>query len=172
MAGLNGHTRTFRLNASKRVAKFCALVVDATDTTGITGALFMKLPTGANQGPVAGITIEHWVEPNQLYAEDTDPTTITGTTPASPYASMLGGTGLQIGPTVQIDGEARCYAAGIVAAGDIVVIADAYGRVNNLANLSISAATKIYQVGIARSASAEANDVILVDLHMIVIDAP
>ena len=166
MAGLDGRTRTYRLSTSVRVAKFSALIVDATDTTEITGAIFAKVPTGSNVGPVAGVTLAHWVEPNQFYAEDTDPSTITGTTPASPYATFLGGTSNQIGPTVQYDGQARCYAAsGSIVAGKIVVIADAYGRVDSAAHLAISNGTLIFPVGTAVTASAEINDVVLVQLH-------
>jgi len=167
MPGLDGHTRTCRLNASKRVAKFSALVIDATDTTTISGAIFVKLPSGANVGPVAGVTIGHWLEPNVFYAEDTDPSTITGTTPSPPYASMLGGTGIDIGPTLQISGQARCYSASsAITAGKVLVIADAYGRVDTAAHLSIGAGTLIYPVGIARTNSSDAaNDVVLVDLN-------
>jgi hypothetical protein len=164
MPGIDGMTRTYRLNASVRIAKYSALINDATDTTEITGALFVKLPTGSNQGPVQGVTIEHWLEPGTFYQEDTDPSTITGTTPNVPYNASMGGTGLQIGPTLQIRGQARCYAAQAFNAGQIVVIADAYGRVNTPANLSISGGTTIYPVGIAVSAAAAINNVVLVDL--------
>jgi hypothetical protein len=168
MAGLDGITRTYRLSTSVRVAKFTALIMDTTDTTEITGAIYSKVPTGSNQGPVQGVTIEHWVEPNQFYQEDTDPSTITGTTPASPYASMLGGLSpIQIGPTLQITGQCRCYAAAAFAAGKILVIADAYGRVNTCGNLSIATTTLIYPVGIAVTAAAAINDVVLVNLMMI-----
>lgn len=166
MSGIDGRTRTYRLSSSVRVAKFTALIADATDTTNITGALFMKVPSGSNQGPVQGVTIEHWVEPNYFVQEDTDPSTITGTTPAAPYATMLGGTGIQNGPTVQYTGQARCYAASAnITAGSIVVIADTYGRVDTPASLGIAGGTRIYPVGIARSKSANVNDVVLVELN-------
>jgi hypothetical protein len=169
MSGIDGRTRTYRLSASVRVAKYCALMEDSTDTTGITGALFCKVPTGSNVGPVQGVTIEHWVEPNQFYAEDTDPSTITGTTPASPYASMLGGTGNQIGPTLQYSGQARCYSASgaVITAGQVVVIADVYGRIDSAVHLAISGGTKTYPVGIARSAASGTNIVVLVELNFL-----
>lgn len=166
MSGIDGHTRTYRLSTSVRVAKFSALITDAADTTSLTGTLFAKVPTASNQGPVAGVTMEHWVEPNQFYQEDTDPSTITGTTPASPYASLLGGTGNDIGPALQISGQARCYltASGSITAGQLVLIADAFGRIDSAVHLAIANGTKIYPVGIARSAGATTNQVVLVDL--------
>lgn len=166
MSGIDGHVRTYRLNASVRVAKFTALIADPADTTGVAGALFAKLPGGSNVGPVQGITLEHWVEPNQFYAEDTDPSTITGTTPAAPYATLLGGTGIQIGPALQYSGQARCYSAAgaVITAGQIVVIADAFGRIDSAVHLAIAGGTKTYPVGIARSAASGVNLVVLVEL--------
>jgi hypothetical protein len=166
MAGLDGLTRTYRLSTSVRVAKFSALISDSTDTTTTVGAIFAKVPTGSNSGPCVGVTLNHWVEPNQFYQEDTDPSTITGTTPASPYASMLGGTSNDIGPTVQYTGQARCYAASgaTITAGQIVVIADVYGRIDSASHLAIAGGTKIYPVGIARTAASATNVVVLVEL--------
>jgi len=169
MAGIDGWTRTYRLSASKRIAKFSALISDSSDSGNITGALYCSLPSGQNVGPVAGVTVEHYVEPNQFYPQDTDPSTITGTTPASPYASLLGGTNpavADIGPTLQYAGQARCYAAsGNITAGALVCIADAYGRVDTPTSLGISAGNKVYPVGIARSKSTKVNDVVLVELN-------
>ncbi|MGC2234250.1 MAG: hypothetical protein WBA09_22305 [Candidatus Acidiferrum sp.] len=166
MAGLDGLTRTYRLSSSVRVAKFTALIADATDTTSTTGAVFAKIPTGSNSGRVVGVTLNHWVEPNQFYQEDTDPSTITGTTPASPYATLLGGTSNDIGPTVQHTGQVRCYAASgaVITAGQIVVIADVYGRVDSASHLAISGGTKIYPVGLAVTAASATNVVVLVEL--------
>ena len=173
MAGLDGHTRTYRLSTSVRVAKFTALIGDPTQTGTTTGAIYAAVPTAANQGPVKGVTLEHWLEPNTFYMEDTDPSTITGTTPSSPYQNFLGGTtGQDNGPTVQYTGQARAYAAGVVKDGDIVVIADAYGRVNNATNLSIAAGTTLYPVVIARTSSAQINDVIFVDLNFAPVPNP
>ena len=169
MAGLDGLTRTYRLLTSVQVAKFTALIGSPNNTGGTAGPIYSALPTAANQGPVKGVTFEHWLAPNTFYQEDTDPSTITGVTPPSPYQTFLGGTATDNGPTLQISGQARCYinGSGTVKDGDVVVIADAYGRVNNTTNLSISAGTLIYPVGIARSGGTAVNDVILVDLSFI-----
>ena len=167
MAGLDGRTRTYRLTTSVQVAKFTALIGSSADTTSTTGAIYAALPTGQNQGPVKGVTFEHWLAPNTFYQEDTDPSTITGVTPPSPYQTFLGGTSTDNGPTVQYTGQARCYAGagGTIHDGDVVVIADQYGRVQNAANLSIAGGTKIYPVGIARSEATATNDVLFVELN-------
>lgn len=168
MPGMDGLTRTYRLSTSKQVAKFTALIGDPTDTTSTTGAIYAALPTGPNQGPVKGVTFEHWLAPNTFYAEDTDPSTITGVTPPSPYQTFLGGTSADNGPTLQITGQVRCYAqGGTINDGDVVVIADAYGRVNTPANLGIAGGTKIYPVGIARTKATAINQVILVDENFV-----
>ena len=173
MAGLDGHTRTYRLNQSVRVAKFTPLISDPTDTGTTTGKIFAALATAANQGPVKGVTIEHWLEPNTFYVEDTDPSTITGTTPSSPYQNFMGGVNADNGPTVQYTGQARVYAgAAGIHDGDVVVIGDAYGRVNNATNLAIAAGTTLYPVGIAVTESTAINDVILVNLSFAPVVVP
>ena len=166
MAGLDGLTRTYRLLTSVQVAKFTALIGSSASTGGTGGPIYAALPTGSNQGPVKGVTFEHWLAPNTFYQEDTDPSTITGVAPLSPYATFLGGTTTDNGPTLQITGQCRCYAGagGTIHDGDVVLIADAYGRVQNAPNLSIAGGTKIYPVGIARSEATATNDVLLVDL--------
>ena len=173
MAGLDGLTRTYRLTTSVQVAKFTALIGSSADTTSTTGAIYAALPTAQNQGPVKGVTFEHWLAPNTFYQEDTDPSTITGVTPPSPYQTFLGGLTTDNGPTLQINGQARCYAGagGTIHDGDVVMIADAYGRVQNATNLGIAGGTKIYPVGIARTEATATNDVILVDLSFIPVTA-
>jgi hypothetical protein len=167
MPGLNGRTRTFRLSVNKRIAKYACLILDPTNSTQTSW--FCKLPTSASPGtpwtqaPLAGVAIYNFFEPNFFAAQDTDPTTITGTTPTSPY--VLGGTGVQDngpGITLQYDGEARVQlsADGAVSDGDVLLIADVYGRVNNPANLSVSTGTYCYQVGIAIGKGTNENDVL------------
>lgn len=156
MAGINGLTVAFRSGVSQRIAKFSVLTKDTTDTT--QNQHYAAMPGGANAPGVLGVTIEHFVEPNYFVPQGTDPTTVTGT---SPTVYNLKGRGL----TLQVNGIAKCYAAGAVNQGDLLVVADAYGRVNNTANLSISAGTKVYPVGIAQNSTGAANDVVEVLLN-------
>jgi hypothetical protein len=166
MAGINGLTVAFRSGQNMRISKFLVLTKDTTDTT--QNQQYAKLPGEAVNGNmtsatpnapgVLGVTIEHFVEPNYFVPQGTAPESFTGTTPT---LYNLQGRGL----TLQVNGIARCYAAGAVNQGDMLVIADQYGRVNNTANLSISSGTKIYTVGIAQNMTAAADDVVEVLLN-------
>ncbi len=156
MAGINGLTVGFRSGVNERIAKFSVLVKDTTDTT--QNQQYATLPGASNAPGVLGVTIEHFVEPNYFVPQGTPPETVTGT---APVLYNLKGRGL----TLQVNGIAKVYAAGAVNEGDILVVADEYGRVNNTANLSISAGTKIYAVGIAQNTTAEADDVVEVLLN-------
>jgi hypothetical protein len=166
MAGINGLTVAFRSGQNMRISKFLVLVKDTTDTT--QNQQYAKLPGEAVNGNmttatpnapgVLGVTIEHFIEPNYFVPQSTPPESFTGSTPA--LYNLLGR-----GLTLQVNGIAKVYAAGAVNQGDLLVIADQYGRVNNTANLSIAAGTKIYTVGIAQNSTAEADDVVEVLLN-------
>ncbi|MGH9446567.1 MAG: hypothetical protein ACRD3O_12680 [Terriglobia bacterium] len=151
MAGINGLTITFRAQANVRIYKFTTLVKDAADTT--QNQQYAGLPAAANAPGVMGVTIEQFVEPNYFVPQSTNPTTVTGTTPV---LYSLAGRGIQL----QVNGIARCIAAGAVNQGDLLLIADTYGRVNNTANLSIAAGTKIFPVGIAQNTTSAVNDIV------------
>jgi hypothetical protein len=156
MAGINGLTVGFRSGVNQRIAKFSVLTKDTTDST--QNQQYATLPGGANAAGVLGVTTEHFVEPNYFVPQGTAPETVTGTTPT---LYNLKGRGL----TLQVNGIAKCYAAGAVNQGDLLVVADAYGRVNNTANLSIAAGTKIYAVGIAQNTTQNTDDVVEVLLN-------
>lgn len=156
MAGINGLAVAFRAQQNQRIYKFSTLVKDTADTT--QNQQYAGLPGGANAPGVLGVLTEHFVEPNYFVPQGTNPTTVTGTTPV---LYNLAGRGL----TLQVNGIARCLAAGAVNQGDLLVIADNYGRVNNTANLSIAAGTKIYPVGVAQNSTQSANDVVEVLLN-------
>jgi hypothetical protein len=156
MAGINGLTISFRVQSNVRIAKFTVLVKDTTDTT--QNQQYAMLPTAANAPGVLGVTLDHFVEPNYFVPQGTNPTTVTGTTPA-----LYNLTGRSI--AVQVNGIARCYAAGAVNQGDQLVIADVYGRVNNLANLTLAAGTKVYPVGVAQNSTQNPNDVVEILLN-------
>jgi hypothetical protein len=166
MAGINGLTVAFRSGQNMRISKFLVLVKDTSDTT--QNQQYAKLPGESVNGNmssatpnapgVLGVTIEHFIEPNYFVPQSTPPESFTGSTPA--LYNLLGR-----GLTLQVNGIAKVYAAGAVNQGDLLVIADQYGRVNNTANLSIAAGTKIYTVGIAQNSTAEADDVVEVLLN-------
>ncbi len=170
MPGLNGLTQTFRLTTNIRVAKYAALLNDPTNTT--QQKWFAKIPPSSTpwlNAAVAGVVIGNYYEPNFFTAEDTDPATVTGTTPTSPY--VLGGTGQDNGPgiTVQYNGTCRVQAngSGTISSGDLLVVADQYGRVNNPVNLGITAGTLVYQLGIAKGKATAINQVLWCDLILI-----
>ncbi len=166
MAGINGLAVGFRSGQNMRISKFLVLTKDVADTT--QNQQYAKLPGEAVNGNmttatlnapgVLGVTIEHFVEPNYFVPQSTPPESFTG---SAPVLYNLDGRAIQL----QVNGIARVYAAGAVNQGDMLVIADQYGRVNNTANLSISAGTKIYIVGIAQNTTAEADDVVEVLLN-------
>ena len=156
MAGINGLTISFRAQANVRIAKFTVLVKDVTDTT--QNQQYAGLPGILNAPGVLGVTIDHFVEPNYFVPQGTNPATVTGTTPL-----LYNLTGRSM--ALQVNGIARCYAAGAVNQGDPLVIADVFGRVNNPANLAIAAGTKIYPAGIAQNSTQNLNDVVEVLLN-------
>jgi hypothetical protein len=156
MAGINGMAIGFRSGVNERISKFLVLVKDTSLTS--QNQQYCTLPGAANAPGVLGVTIEHFVEPNYFVPQSTPPESFTGSTPV---LYNLEGRAIQL----QVNGIARVYAAGAVNQGDELVIADEYGRVNNTANLSISAGTKIYTVGIAQNTTAEADDVVEVLLN-------
>lgn len=175
MPGINGHTATGRLSTNVRVAKYAALLTDAVNS--LQNKYFVSLPPSVTPWLVgasgvyapAGVTFQNYYEPNFFTAEDTNPTTVTGTTPANGY--VLGGTGVQDnGPGIafQYDGRARLQAGagGTINAGDVLVIADQYGRVQNLANLSITVGTVVWAIGTAVGQSTATNQVIMADINI------
>ncbi|MDE3179951.1 MAG: hypothetical protein KGM47_09875 [Acidobacteriota bacterium] len=151
MAGINGLAVAFRSAASVRIYKFTVLVKDATDTT--QNQQYASLPAAGNAAGVLGVLTEHFVEPNYFVPQATDPTTVTGTTPV---LYNLAGRGL----TLQVNGIARCIAAGAVNQGDVLVVADKYGRVTNTAGAGVAAGGKLNAVGTAQNSTANANDVV------------
>jgi hypothetical protein len=156
MAGINGLTVAFRSGVNERIAKFLVLVKDTTDTT--QNQQYAIPPSGANAAGVLGVTIEHFVEPNYFVPQGTAPESFTGSTPV---LYNLKGRGL----TLQVNGIAKVYAAGAVNQGDLLVVADSYGRVTNTAGASISSGSKAYAVGIAQNTTAAADDVVEVLLN-------
>src|SRR5579872_6448606 len=122
MAGaMNGLSLGFRADTNVRVNKFTVMVQSAANTS-TQSQQFAGVPAAANAAGVLGVTVEHFVEPNYFVPQGTNPTTVTGTTPT---LYSLQNRGL----TLQVNGIARCLAAGPINQGQLVNIADSYGRV-------------------------------------------
>ena len=156
MAGINGLTVAFRASQNVRIYKFTALVKDDTDTT--QNQQYAALPAAANAPGVLGVLIEHFVEPNYFVPQSTNPATVTGTIPV--LYNLVGR-----GITLQVNGIGRCLAAGAVNQGDVLVVADNYGRVTNTAGAGIAAGGKVNAVGVAQNSTQNANDVVEVLLN-------
>jgi hypothetical protein len=155
MAGAhNGLTLGFRADANVRIYKFTALV-QSTANVSTQSQQFAAVPGGPNAPGVLGVTVEHFVEPNYFVPGGTNPTTVTGSTPT---LYNLQNRGL----TLQLNGVARCVAAGPINQGQLVNVADNYGRVKAV---NEAAGTTVYPVGMALHNVSNVNDVQQVELN-------
>ena len=155
MAGVsNGLTLGFRSDANIRINKFTALVQSAANPS-TQSQQFAAVPAGPNAPGVLGVTVEHFVEPNYFVPQATNPATVTGSTPT---LYNMQGRGL----TLQLNGVARCIAAGPINQGQLVNIADNYGRVKAV---NESTGTTVYPVGMALHNVSNVNDVVQVELN-------
>jgi hypothetical protein len=154
MAGLNGLALGFRSDANVRINKFTALVQSVLNTS-TQSQQYAAVPAGPNQPGVLGVTVEHFLEPNYFVLPGTNPTAVTGTTPT---LYNLQNRGL----TLQVNGVARCIAAGPINQGQLVNIADQYGRVKAV---NEPAGSTVYPVGMALHNVANVNDIVQVELN-------
>ncbi len=151
MAGINGLTVGYRADANVRVHKFTVLT-QSTANSSTQGQQFAAVPGAANAAGVLGVTTEHFVEPNYFVPQSTNPTAVTGSTPT---LYNLQNRGL----SVQVNGVARCIAAGPVNQGQLVNVADQYGRVKAV---NEAGGTTVYPVGEALHNVSNVNDVVQV----------
>jgi len=156
MAGINGLALGFRSDANVRVHKF-TVMVKSTANTSTQKAQYAAVPAAQNAAGILGVLTEHFVEPNYFVPQGTNPTTVTGT---GPTLYNLQNRGM----TLQLNGAARCLAAGAINQGDTLIVADSYGRVQSLATSGIAAGTTVYPVGIAEHGVSNANDIVQVRL--------
>ena len=155
MAGVsNGLTLGFRSDANIRIYKFTALVQSMVNPS-TQSQQFAAVPAGPNAPGVLGVTIEHFVEPNYFVPQATNPAAVTGSTPT---LYNMQGRGL----TLQLNGVARCIAASPINQGQLVNIADNYGRVKAV---NESTGTTVYPVGMALHNVSNVNDVVQVELN-------
>jgi hypothetical protein len=167
MSAINGLTLGFRADANVRIYKYTVMVKSAANVTD-QNTIYAAVPAAKNAPGVLGVTVEHFVEPNFFIPQPSGtpgsgtnyPENITGGTPSSPY--VLTGRGL----TLQVNGVCRCIAgvAGI-AQGEIVIVADAYGRVIPLSAAGLSPGDPYYQVGMAENGVSNLDDVVQVLLN-------
>ncbi len=157
MAGINGLTLGFRSDANVRVHKFTVMVKSSANTS-TQKAQYAAAPAAQNASGILGVLTEHFVEPNYFVPQGTNPTNVTGTTP-----TLYSLTNRAL--TLQVNGVARCIAAGAINQGDMLIVADAYGRVQSLSSSGIAAGTTTYGVGIAQHNVSSPNDIVQVRLE-------
>ena len=156
MAGIiDGRAYGYRAKQNKRIHKYTAVTIDAADTA--QNQEYCDIPGGANVAAL-GLTTEHFVEPNYFVAQGASPTTVTGTTPTLYNLANRG-------MSLQVNGVARCIAAGAINQGDMLIVADNYGRVQSLAAAGLAAGTTGYTVGVAQHSVTSPNDVVQVRLE-------
>lgn len=143
-----------KLDANVRVVRGTALG-PGTVNTSTQSDVFVAIPTAAN-GKFLGAAAEDLLETGFKFDSTVDPTTVTGTTPASPYNLS----GKRIGLVRK--GRFPMIAASAISLGDFVNIADANGRVKTV---SEGAGTVIQAIGQALTPAAAANDIVEVDIQ-------
>ena len=151
------------MKQNKRIFKYSALVSDAGDSSQQN--VYADLPAGANAAGFMGfLNDQHFIEPGGLYfvPQGTPPETVTGTVPSTYSLAGRNATIVTAG-----DHFAIAAAAGINE-GDLLVIADSYGRLNSIVGAGIQAGTTANVVAKALTPSAEADDIIRIK----VIDMP
>jgi len=125
---------------------------------------YVGLPSGLNVQPT-GVLAQDVVEPgypltSEMWLDPSTSNPINGSTPPSPFVAQGKAWGL-----VTLAPEAEVIAADTtIQAGDDVVIADAYGRVTSIRNLT--AGTTAYVVGKAKYASAAVNQRIRIQVGL------
>ena len=153
-ASTNGLALGFRADANVRIYKFTALVQSVANPS-TQSQQFAAVPTTSNAPGILGVTVEHFVEPNYFVPQGTNPTTVTGTPPT---LYNLQNRGL----TLQVNGVVRCIAAGPINQGQLVNIADQYGRVKAV---NETAGSTVYPVGMALHNGVNVNDTVQVELN-------
>jgi hypothetical protein len=167
------NTKAFASDASVRAMMHSAFVVSGTSNTSDFLKTYAKLPPSTTpwlQTP-AGILARNFFDPNFYPSasgipQGVDPTTVNGVAWAAPYAGVGVGKPLSI----IVDGLTfiYCIGGGTIAAGDLLFAGDQYGRVDNAANLGITAGAGLcYTIGRAQqAAAATANQLISVEVEI------
>jgi len=158
MPGINGLALGFRSDANVRVNKFSVMVKSVANAS-TQKAQYAAVPGAQNASGILGVLTEHFVEPNYFVSQGTNPTSVTGTTPQLYNLSNRG-------MTLQVNGVARCI-CGVapINQGDVLVVADNYGRVQSLATSGIASGSAFYAVGTALHGVTNVNDIVQVNLE-------
>ncbi len=143
-----------RLDANVRVVRGTAFVPGTVNASSQTDQ-FVALPASAN-GVFAGIAAEDFFETGFSFTSGTDPSTVTGTTPASPYNLQ----GKRI--SIVRKGRFPLIAAGAIADRAYVKIADTFGRVTAVGGEA--AGTVVNVIGQALHPTSAVNDTVQVDV--------
>lgn len=158
MAGVgpqNGLVIGFRADANVRIYKETVMVKSSANAS-TQQQQFAAVPTGANAAGVMGVLTDHFVEPNYFVPQGEVPTVVTGSTPTL-YNMQNRALGLQV------NGVARCIdATGTIRQGDLVNIADLFGRVKTV---NEAPGTTVYPVGVALHGTSNVNDKVQVELN-------
>lgn len=145
--------KSYRNDANVRILKYTALVIGATNGAGYAG-----VPTAANAGKLVGIAKEDIFEPGVAPWSGGQAQITSGQAPSA-GAPSLQGRSIQVAK----EGIVRCIAAGAIAAGDWVNVADNQGRVKTVNEV---AGTLVNVIGLAETAATQAGDIIQVSLQM------
>ena len=117
------------LDSNVRVVRGTAMTTPTTNTSDQTH-FFVAVPSAQNQ-KCEGVMVEDAVETGYPLAATANPTTVTGTTPASPYDLRKRAWALAR------HGRVWCIAYdGNIKQGDLVIIGDAFGRVQSISALN------------------------------------
>lgn len=144
-----------KLDANVRVVRGTCLSPGVVNTSTQFDT-FAALPAGQN-AVFLGAAAEDRFETGFAYVAGTDPSTVTGTTPASPYnlaTKPIGVVRRGRFPLIAFNGN--------IKQGDAVVIADAFGRVQSYRDFA--AGQDLNSVGVALNPSSATNDIVEVDV--------
>jgi hypothetical protein len=143
-----------KLDTNVRVVRGTALSTPSVNTSTQYDR-WVGLPSGQN-AVFEGAAAEDFFETGYTYTAGTDPSTITGTTPAAPYNLQ----GRRI--SIALRGVLPMLAAGAINQGALVIVADAFGRVQPASVLASGSNANI--VGKAKTPASAVNDYVFVDI--------
>lgn len=142
-------------DANVRMVRGTALTTPSVNASSQT-KFYAAVPSAQNQACEC-VLVEDVIEPGYPLPATANPTTVTGTTPATPYDLR------KRAWAAARHGRVFCIAYdGNIVQGDLLIIADAYGRVQRAG--ALAGGTQANVVGRALHPSSAANDLVAVDL--------